>query len=151
MQPTYLAGYLVDDKAGIEPAYLLLQRSKASYLPGIWQMVTGKLKAGETAQDAVYREIYEETGLTVERLYNVDVTMFYEQLKNKIAFSANFCAFVNSENAVILSESEHSAYKWCTFSKALSLLAFPSQKETLSFIHRWFVLEQPGLANMVKK
>lgn len=148
MQPNFIAAYLVDT-SGAEPLYLLLRRSKLSYLPGIWQMVTGKVEAGENACFSVQREIKEETGLKQTELYNVDVTMFYDQSKGRIAYSANFCAYVSKEDPIMLSESEHDAYQWCTVSEAASLLAFPAQKETLSFIHRHYVLEKPHSINRV--
>jgi dATP pyrophosphohydrolase len=150
IQPNFIAAYIVDPNAFNEPLYLLLQRSKESYLPGIWQMVTGKLDSNESASDAVQREIHEETGLICRTIYNVDVTMFYDQLKNRISFSANFCAFTDHTNPILLSKNEHEAYKWCTFSEALDFLAFPAQKETLSFIHHRYILQKPHEVNILK-
>lgn len=147
VQPNFVAGYIVHHNAPQEPKYLLLRRSQKSYLPGIWQMVTGKLNPDETTANAVKREILEETGLECTNIYNVDVTMFYDQSKNRIAFSANFCAFIDSANPVTLSEMEHDSYKWCTLTEACSHLAFPAQKETLSFIHKYYVLQKPHHVN----
>jgi 8-oxo-dGTP pyrophosphatase MutT (NUDIX family) len=149
-QPNFVAGYIVDPNAQNEPLYLLLRRSHHSYLPGIWQMVTGKLNPEEVASSTVQREILEETGLVCKEIYNVDVTIFYEQSKKHIAFSANFCAFANHLQPLTLSPNEHDKYQWCTFSEALSLLAFPAQKETLAFINKHFVLQKPHLANILK-
>lgn len=149
-QPNFVAGYIVDPNAKKEPLYLLLRRSQQSYLPGIWQMVTGKLNPEESAGSAVQREIREETGLICKEIYNVDVSMFYDQFKNRIAFSANFCAFANYLQPVILSLKEHDQYQWCTLAEAFNLLAFPAQKETLAFINRQYVLQKPHLANLLK-
>jgi dATP pyrophosphohydrolase len=149
-QPNFVAGYIVDPKAPKEPLYLLLRRSQHSYLPGIWQMVTGKLNPEESASLAVHREILEETGLICQEIYNVDVTTFYDQSKNCIAFSANFCAFSNYLKPVVLSPKEHDQYQWCNLAEALNLLAFPTQKETLAFINKQYVLQTPHLANLLK-
>lgn len=89
-------------------------------------MVTGKLNPEESASLAVHREILEETGLICQKIYNVDVTMFYDQSKNRIAFSANFCAFSNYLQPVILSSKELDQYQWCTLAESLNLLAFPA-------------------------
>ncbi len=147
--PNFVAGYIVDIAEKSQPLYLLLKRSKNTYLPGIWQMVTGKVLPNEPASQAVYREINEETGLKLKEIYNVDVTMFYDQIKKKIAFSANFCAYANKNNSIILSDNEHDSYQWCSFSEAFSILAFPSQKETLKFIHNHYVLQKANEANLI--
>lgn len=149
-QPNFIAGYIVDPNRSCEPLYLLLRRSQKSYLPGIWQIVTGKVEEGEAATLAIQREIHEETGLKYDALYSVDVTLFYEQPKNRIAYSANFCAYANKNQPIRLSETEHDAFQWSTFSEAYALLAFPSQKQTLAFIHQYYVQEQPNSVNMVK-
>lgn len=147
-QPNFVAGYIVDPKAPDGPLYLLLRREQNDYLPGIWQIVTGQLLENEDASIAVQREIFEETGLRCKEFYNVDVTMFYDRAKKRIAFSANFCTFVKHAQSITLSSTEHDAFKWCTFAESLSLLAFPSQKETLAFIHKHYVLEKPHVANV---
>ena len=149
-QPNFVAGYIVAAKEKEEPLYLLLRRSQKSCLPGIWQIVTGKLNPNENAAQAVQREILEETSLVCLEIYNVDVSMFYEQSKKRIAFSANFCAFANHLSSINLSKTEHDEYRWCTFSEAYSLLAFPSQKETLAFIHKHYVLQKPHSVNVLQ-
>ncbi len=149
IQPNFVAGYIADQSEIETPLYLLLRRSQKSHLPGIWQMVTGKLIEGETTSAGVQREILEETGLVCSDLYNVDVTMFYEQSKNHIAFSANFCALVKDPTIVKLCKAEHDAFKWCTLPEACSLLAFPAQKETLAFIHKHYIMQNPHQANLI--
>lgn len=150
LQPNFIAAYIVDNSDQHEPLYLLLRRCKESYLPGIWQIVTGKLGPNEPASQAVIREIFEETGLRINKIYNVDITMFYEQPKNRIAFSANFCAIVDATMPVSICPKEHDAYKWCNLEEALTLLAFPSQKETLRLITKEYVLQKPDPVNLLK-
>lgn len=149
IQPNFVAGYIVNNTAQEEPLYLLLRRSEDSYLPGIWQMVTGKLNQNEIASVAVQREILEETGIECLDIYNIDVTMFYDQTKNHIAFSANFCGFTDVLDEVEISD-EHDKYQWHNFSTAYNLLAFPSQKETLTFVHNHYVINKPHSANALK-
>lgn len=46
--------------------YLLLRRSRhRDYAPGAWECVTGRLQQGEGFEDALHREVSEETGLAV--------------------------------------------------------------------------------------
>ena len=46
---------------GIE--FLLLKRSEDEIFPGVWQMVSGKIKDGEKSYETAVRELKEETGL----------------------------------------------------------------------------------------
>jgi 8-oxo-dGTP pyrophosphatase MutT (NUDIX family) len=145
--PNFIAAYLCDKINFDKPHYLLLKRSQDVYLPGIWQIVTGKLDLEETASEACKREIFEETGFRPSTLYNVDVTMFYDQTKDKISYSANFCGLIDSKTPIVISKKEHDDFGYFSFEKAQELLAFPSQKETLSFIHKHFILQTPHSAN----
>jgi dihydroneopterin triphosphate diphosphatase len=151
MKPKFIAVYLVYSSEKDNPLYLLIRRCKTTSFPKIWQIVTGKVELEENVKNAAFREVKEETGISDVELYNVDVTMFYEQSKDSIAFSSNFCGYVNSSNPVNISEHEHDDFKWCYFEEAYKLLAFPSQKETLSFIHTHFVIQKPDCVSKVEK
>ena len=48
---------------------LVLQRNKTTSR-GLWSLVMGRIEKGESAAEAVRREIAEETGLAVEALYS---------------------------------------------------------------------------------
>ena len=49
-----------------ENRVLLLKRNRAPYI-GLWSAPGGKMEHGESPQDAVIREIEEETGLCIEQ------------------------------------------------------------------------------------
>src|ERR1035441_5615232 len=46
--------------------YLILRRAPRKTNAGLWEFPGGKLKAGESLQDAVAREIQEELGVTAK-------------------------------------------------------------------------------------
>ena len=50
---------------------LVLRRASGGRCPGSWETVHGHIEAGETPADAARRELEEETGLALERLYNL--------------------------------------------------------------------------------
>lgn len=54
-------GLLTDDAGRV----LLARGSDSSAFPGVWSLPGGGVEQGEDPQDAVVRELYEETGLTV--------------------------------------------------------------------------------------
>jgi 8-oxo-dGTP pyrophosphatase MutT (NUDIX family) len=52
---------------------LVLQRAPDATRPASWELVYGKIDAGERPEHAAVRELNEETGLEVQALYDVTV------------------------------------------------------------------------------
>lgn len=124
------------------PRYLLIRRC-GKYLPGTWQMISGGIEEGETASQAAWREIQEETGLTPEALYSADaVETFYMLSEDRIAFVPVFVAFVTNMK-VTLSPTEHDAYEWVSFEEAKDKLIWAEQRRVMSQIHETCVLKTP--------
>jgi len=146
-QPNFIAAYIVDAVAKPEPLLLLLKRASDVYLPGIWQIVTGKVNAGETILHTVKREVSEETGLKISQAYNVNITLFYERSKDQVGYSANFLVFLDQRTEITLSPKEHSEFRWCSFAKARELLAFASQRETLAHLNEFYIKDVSPNAN----
>lgn len=122
--------------------YLILKR-KSKYMHGLWGQVAGKIEDGETAWQAALRETKEETGITPEKLYTVDIVeSFYEITSNHISIIPAFVAFVAESSSVSLS-NEHSEYKWVTANQAKKLLPFIQQKRTIDIIQQEFILKEP--------
>jgi dATP pyrophosphohydrolase len=144
MRPQFLAVYLADNKTSSEVKYLLTKRSQEVYLPGIWQIVTGKIEGDENVAFAAGREVFEETGQHVHKGYSVNVTMFYDRQKDRIAYSANFCAFLSQNSEIKLSPREHSECRWCSLEQACDLLGFANQKDTMRHIHEHYFANTPN-------
>lgn len=129
--------------------YLLIRRS-GKYLNGTWQMVSGGIHQGEKAHEATLREIKEETGLDVDKLYSADaVETFYMTSLDKITFVPVFVAFVQNPGKIVLSPTEHDAYEWLEFEQAKERLVFSEQKRVISHIHENFVLKKPMLIHLI--
>ena len=143
IRPFCIAAYILK-KEKEQTQYLLLRRS-GKKLHGNWQMVSGGIEKGETAPQAAIREIQEETGLTPHRLYSADtLEIFYEVSKNGIIFVPVFVAFIDIDQTIRLSPSEHDAYQWLPFEKALTFLEFSNQKRIISHIDKEFVQKDPN-------
>ena len=139
---TNFVAVYVCKKVNGKSRYLILKR-KSEYMHGLWGQVAGKIEEGETAVQAALRETLEETGLTPDSLYSVDVVeSFYEVGYNYISIIPIFLAFVSDRSNVTLS-FEHSEYKWVTANQAKKLLPFIQQKRTIDIIEQEFILKEP--------
>ena len=103
---------------------LVLQRAPTASRPGSWELVYGKIDAGERPEKAAVRELGEETGLDVKALYDVTVNSFYLHASQTIQMSIVFAAFVSDESEVTLSE-EHQRFEWLTVDEACDRFTWP--------------------------
>lgn len=79
--------------------YVLVQKRRSSTYPGV-TFPGGHVEAGEALSDAVKREVYEETGLTIERprlcgiknWFNQDGARYIVLLYKTDCFSGALCA-----------------------------------------------------------
>jgi len=93
--------------------FLVLQRRADLPLGGTWQAVHGKIEAGESAVEAVRREITERTGLLPARLFSADyISQFYDHVTDTIVFAPAFAAQVAPRARLGLAP-EYSDYAWC--------------------------------------
>jgi dihydroneopterin triphosphate diphosphatase len=122
---------------------LLLRRSNP-HLRDEWCHVAGGIEPGEAAWQAALREVREETGLEVHRLFSADYTeQFYEAKRNVVTIVPAFVAYVDSTQPVRLN-GEHSAFRWVTFGEAGQLVTFGGQRRLYEEVHREFVVREPS-------
>ena len=116
------------------PVYLMLKRSLGKYYEHLWQGVAGKIEKGETAWQAVVRELEEETGKKPVKMFVADhIASFYDARKDRIQMVPIFG--IEVENSEVRLSEEHSEYKWVPVEEALNLLTWKGQKEGLRIIH----------------
>jgi dihydroneopterin triphosphate diphosphatase len=128
-----------ESKKGIE--FLLLKRSEGQPYPGLWQMVTGKIKSGEKAFQTALREIKEETDLVPIQLWVAPtVNSFYEPRDEFICLIPVFAARVETNKVKI--SSEHTEYKWVNKQTAQKLLAWEGQRKAVQIIEDYFLNEK---------
>lgn len=128
---------------------LVLQRNKNTSR-GLWSLVMGRLEKGESAAEAIRREIAEETGLEVEALYTTGcVDTYFNAGANSIEVMPIFAAPFPNEPEVTL-DHEHLAYRWLSFAEAVELLAYPGQRQALPDIKRDFADRDPPEFRLVR-
>jgi dihydroneopterin triphosphate diphosphatase len=120
-----------------EMLFLLLKRSAHKIYPGLWQMVSGHIKKGETAVQTALRELQEETGLQPSRFWVApNVNSFYSPDEDSISFIPVFVAQVNNDNVLI--SDEHSEFKWVNSEEAKTFLAWEGQRRSVDIIKEYF-------------
>ena len=112
---------------------LALQRSAQTRCPGSWETVHGRMEPDERPEDAAVREVREETGLEVDRLYSITCQPFYLHTLGVVHMAVVFAAFVREPGDVILGD-EHQGYEWLTMAEAATRFTWPREREALSHI-----------------
>lgn len=131
-----------ESKNGIE--FLLLKRSEGQPYPGLWQMVTGKIKSNEKAYQTALREIKEETGLTPVQFWVAPtVNSFYEPKHEYICLLPVFAARVEADEIKL--SKEHTEYQWVDKSTAQKMLAWEGQRKAVQIIEDYFLSEKSFL------
>lgn len=103
------AGVIVDD----EGRALIIQRRDN----GHWEPPGGILEHGETIEDCLRREVYEETGLSIEP---GPLTGVYQNMRRHIVALVFRCRVGGGTPATTL---ETSSFKWVTQDECRELMA----------------------------
>lgn len=94
---------------------LILQRSEnENSFPGMWELPSGKLEEGESIEEALLREVKEESGLDVEILKPVN-TFEYNKEKEGQSYhytQHNFSVRAMDPSQEVLVSTEHQAFAW---------------------------------------
>ena len=118
---------------------LLLKRATQPF-NGEWFPVEGGIDPGESPDEAVLRELREETQLTPLEIYR-ESTRIVPSIPAQVRLHI-YVTFVSDHYAVILNE-EHTGKKWCSVEEALQLLPLPAQRAALTRIQAKFLNSDP--------
>jgi dATP pyrophosphohydrolase len=105
---------------------LLLERAPGVRCPGAWETVHGRIERGERPEQAAIREVREETGLSVERLYNLTVQPFYLHQERAVMLAVVFAAVV--PDAPLHLSPEHTRVQWLPIAEAAHRFAWPRER-----------------------
>ncbi|WP_214801702.1 NUDIX domain-containing protein [Exiguobacterium sp. s194] len=90
--------------------------------PGTWELVGGKLDFGETLEQSLEREVFEETGLRVTIQHLLYATTFLTDSNRQVVLMTYWAHPVAT--TITLSE-EHSDARWVTADEARQMLLQP--------------------------
>ena len=112
--------------------HLALRRSRRTRCPGTWETVHGRIERGESPGDAARREVQEETGLPIERLYALTVNPFYFVATGAVELAVAFVAVVGAGKVAL--GDEHDAHEWLSRTAARRRYHWPRERESLDHI-----------------
>ncbi len=112
---------------------LAMRRAAGTRCTGAWEIVHGRIEREERPPAAARREVMEETGLPIERLYTITVNPFYLHAFDSIQLAVVFAAIVDAGAPVVLGP-EHDAWEWLTPAQAMERLAWPREHQALQYV-----------------
>jgi dATP pyrophosphohydrolase len=118
---------VVFDLSGEIPKVLLLKTNKSR--GSFWQNITGSLHSKESTLSAAKRELFEETGLVPNEIFDLDYYFEYGDFVEQV-FGA---VLSTTPKKIKLDPKEHDDFKWVEASK-ISKADYKYQSNFESFI-----------------
>ncbi|WP_280489224.1 NUDIX hydrolase [Nocardia farcinica] len=106
-----VVGAIVEHDGGI----LLLRRPGNDFMGGIWELPSGKVEPGERIDQALAREVEEETGLRITGIGRYIDSFDYRSGSGKHSRQFNFAVRCAALEPVRL--TEHDAYSWTSLTE----------------------------------
>ena len=145
--------FLYDEDKSKDHRYLIFYRNPRTelQLPSFWQGVTGGVEKDETLEDTVKREVYEETGISLNEInmtdfscqYPIKDTWRHSYPKEATHITEYVCyAKVNTDPTL---SDEHKEFRWVTYDEGVELMTFGMNKQSLEIVEK--CLHQRGAIN----
>ena len=137
----FVVAYSINEKN--IPEFILLKRQL--HWKG-WEFCKGKIEKGEKQIDAVKRELKEETGISINTKDIVDHKIagkyFYPKWftlrPGKMGQTYHlYSVKVKKPKTITLDPLEHNGHKWVTFEKAIKLITYPNQRQSLRIVKKF--------------
>lgn len=117
----------------VDGKLLLLQLSEKKQYPKRWGVPAGKFEQGETPENALRRELFEETGISLAKTHSIySIGQLYIR-KPEIDYVYHaFKVDLKHVPEIVLSD-EHIAYSWVSIDEAKKLDLLDGAEDALYF------------------
>ncbi|MDD5163036.1 MAG: bis(5'-nucleosyl)-tetraphosphatase [Candidatus ainarchaeum sp.] len=124
------SGAIVFHKKNHETKFLILH-----YTSGHWDFAKGHVEENETEEQALWRELEEETGIKQGQArlvpgFKQRITYFYNRDSQTI-FKEVILFLVESKTDSVRLSAEHTGFAWLPFGQALKKTTFDNAKQVL--------------------
>ncbi|MFG3054222.1 NUDIX hydrolase [Kitasatospora sp. NPDC048239] len=103
----FVVGALITDEVG---RVLLLRRRPEDFLGGLWELPGGGVEPGEHLEQALNREVMEETGLTLTEVTGYVGTFDYSSDNGQMTRQFTFAVTVEKHEPIVLTEHDDSTW-----------------------------------------
>ena len=108
---------------------LLLERSPLESQPFTWGVPAGKIETDEKIEEAMLRELFEETGIQLSSRLLYIKPLYISDNGKELVY--HMFETVIKENPLIRLSEEHINYKWASLSEAKKMPLMPGAREAL--------------------
>lgn len=113
------------------PYYLIVQ------YPSYWGFVKGEVEPGETEEETVFREVFEEVGIVDLQFIPKfrETQQFYFKVKNETIRKEAVYFLARTNSWIVKLSHEHLNFKWATFEDAIKVMRVKGTRELLKKAH----------------
>jgi 8-oxo-dGTP pyrophosphatase MutT (NUDIX family) len=101
-------------KDGVWEVLIAKRTRERSLYPGRWECGGGQVRSGETLEDAVKRQIFEEFGIEIEPCHVLETYAIHVPSERRVIPGVRFLCLAGNAR-VRLNKREFSCHRWSTF------------------------------------
>lgn len=117
-------------------SFLFLKKAKGRNEEETWGVAGGKIKTGEKSEQAVVREVLEETGVSIDAEKLSFETLLYVDNPCYGKYTLYIHSYSCEEDQEITLSEEHTEFKWLPLSEAKKLTLLSGGLQSMSFFER---------------
>lgn len=142
------AGAIIFRMENNAPHYLLLHYPSKNRKGGHWEFAKGHVEPGETEEETVKREVFEETGINDLEIipeFKQYIKYFFREYGDSKKWIFKLVAFFIAETKTenIKLSPEHINFLWLPYQEALKKITYKNSKELFKKANEFITKQKP--------